>query len=273
MNNRKKVEEVRFKSEKLSSTKDSPAQTWSTVKSFMNWKMSGGPPHQLSIGGRMITKSSIIAKEMNKFFMNKVKAVRESINFLPNSFSQCREIMKTKRCRLTLNHVSVEKVNKLLKGLKNKKSIALDELDNFCIKAAADILDKPVHHIISMSIMQNKFPRSWKLSKVIPLHKKLCPLEMKNYRPVSILSPLSKILEKVVYEQLYDYISRNKIFHQNLHGYRQHRSTQTVLLTMNDMWTNPAVAGQVSGAVLLDLSAAFDLVDTELLVTKLSSLA
>ena len=119
--------------------------------------MSGGPPHQLSIGGRMITKSSIIAKEMNKFFMNKVKAVRESITFLPNSFSKCREIMKTKRCRLTLNHVSVEKVNKLLKGLKNTKSIALDELDNFCIKAAADILDKPVHHIISMSIMQNKF--------------------------------------------------------------------------------------------------------------------
>ena len=76
-----------------------------------------------------------------------------------------------------------------------------------------------------------------------------------------------------MYEQLYGYMSRNKIFHQNLHGYRQHRSTQTALLTMNDMWTNPAVAGQVSGAVLLDLSAAFDLVDTELLVTKLSSLA
>ena len=177
VNNRKKVEEVRFKSEKLSSTKDSPAQTWSTVKSFMNWKMSGGPPHQLSIGGRMVTKSSIIAKEMNKFFMNKVKAVRESITFLPNSFSKCREIMKTKRCRLTLNHVSVEKVNKLLKGLKNTKSIALDELDNFCIKAAADILDKPVHHIISMSIMQNKFPRSWKLSKGIPLHKNCAHLK------------------------------------------------------------------------------------------------
>ena len=269
VNNRKKSEEVRFKSEKLSSSKDSPAQTWSTVKSFMNWKKSGGPPHQLFIDGKMITKSSHIAKEMNRFFMKKVKAVRDSITFLTNSFSQCKEIMKAKRCRLTLNHISVEKVNKLLKSLKNTKSTALDELDNFCIKVAADILDKPVHHIITMSIMQNRFPRSWKLSKVIPLHKKLCPLEMKNYRPVSILSPLSKILEKVVYEQLYGYMSRNKIFHQNLHGYRQHRSTQTALLTMYDRWIKAAVAGQVSGAVLLDLSAAFDLVDPELLVTKL----
>ena len=269
INNRKKFEDVRFQSEQLSNIADSPAKTWNTVKSFMNWKHSGGPPHQLSIGGKMITKSSIIAKEMNRFFMNKVKAVRESITFLPNSFSQYREIMKAKRCRLTLNHVSVQKVNKLLKSLKNTKSLALDELDNFCIKLAADILDKPVHHIITMSIMQSKFPRSWKLSKVIPLHKKLCPFEMKNYRPVSILSPLSKILEKVVYEQLYDYMSRNKIFHQNLHGYRQHRSTQTALLTMYDRWVKAAAAGQVSGAVLLDLSAAFDLVDPELLVKKL----
>jgi hypothetical protein len=103
----------------------------------------------------------------------------------------------------------------------------------------------------------------------IPLHKKLCKLDRKNYRPVSILSPLSKILEKVIYEQLYDYLTRNKIFHPNLHGYRQHRSTQTALLTMYDRWVKAAVAGQVSGAVLLDLSASFDLVDPDLLVKKL----
>ena len=140
----------------------------------------------------MITKSSIIAKEMNRF---SVKAVRESITFLTKYFSQCKEIMKTKRCRLILNHISAEKVNKLLTSLENTKSTALDKLKNFWINVAADILDKPVHHNIILSIMQNGFSRSWNLSKVIPLHKRLCPLEMKNYRPVSILSSLSKILE------------------------------------------------------------------------------
>ena len=177
--------------------------------------------------------------------------------------------MQGKSCHLSLKLVSVKKVNKLLKGLKNSKSPAIDELDNYCVTAAADIIDKPLHHIMTQSILQSRFPRNWKFSKVIPLHKKSCPMERKNYRPVSILSPLSKILEKLVYEQLYDYLTRNYIFHPDLHGYRQSRSTQTALLTIYDRWVKAAAAGQVSGAVLLDLSAAFDLVDPDLLIKKL----
>ena len=73
--------------------------------------------------------------------------------------------------------------------------------------------------------------------------------------------PLSKILEKVAYSQIYDYFTRNKIFHPNLHGYRGNRSTQTALQQMYDRWVEwveAAVAGKVSGVELLDLSAAFD---------------
>ena len=86
---------------------------------------------------------------------------------------------------------------------------------------------------------------------------------------MAILSPFSKILEKIIYEQLYNYFTRNKILHPNLHGYRKHRSTQTALLQMYDRWVQAAAQGQVSGAVLLDLSAAFDLVSPEILLKKL----
>ena len=92
---------------------------------------------------------------------------------------------------------------------------------------------------------------------------------MKNYRPVAILSPLSKILEKAMYEQIYNYFTNNKILHPNLHGYRRNRSTQTALLELYDRWVQAAVQGQVSGAVLLDLSAAFDLVPPDILLKKL----
>ena len=128
---------------------------------------------------------------------------------------------------------------------------------------------RPVHHIITLSLMQCKFPSSWKFSKLIPLHKKGSKLDMKNYRPVAILSPISKILEKVVFEQIYRYFKINKIFHPNLHGFRENRSTQTALMTMYDRWVRAASDGNISGAVLLDLSAAFDLVDHSLLVKKL----
>ena len=199
VNNRKKFEEKKFKSEKITQNLDSPAKTWSTAKTFMDWENSGGPPSQLSVGNKLISKASTIATEMNQFFIEKVKNIRNGIQHLANSFSKCKDIMKNKKCKLAMKHIPISKVNKLLKGLKNSRSTSVDGQDNFCTKISADVIDKPLHHIITLSILQNRFPRSWKYSKVIPLHKKGCKLERKNYRPVAILSPLSKILEKVVY--------------------------------------------------------------------------
>ena len=77
------------------------------------------------------------------------------------------------------------------------------------------------------------------------------------------MSPLSKVLEKAIYEQIYGYFSRNNLFHPALHVYRGGRSTMTALLTMYDKWVKAASKGQISGVVLVDLSAAFDLVSTD----------
>ena len=269
VNNRRKFEEKNFKKEKVNNSLHSPTETWKTAKSFMDWESSSGPPSQLSVNGKLVTKASEIATEMNNFFMEKVRLIREGISFIPNRFIKCLEIMQNKTCKLSMKHVSISKVNKLLKKLKNSKSTSIDELDNFCVKVAADVIAEPLHHIITQSILQQKFPTLWKYSKVIPLHKKESKLERKNYRPVAILSPLSKILEKIIYEQMYEYFTKNKSFHPSLHGYRQHRSTQTALLSMYDRWVRNAAKGQVSGAILLDLSAAFDLVEPELLLKKL----
>ena len=269
VNNRRKFEEKNFKQEKLKKCSDSPAETWKTAKSFMGWKSSSGPPNQLMISGKLVTKAAVIATEMNRYFMDKVRLIREGISFVPNCFSKCLKIMEGKNCRLSMRHISIIKVKKLLKQLKGSKSISIDGLDSFSVKTAADIIAAPLHHVITLSILQQKFPKSWKFSKIIPLHKKDSQLEKKNYRPVAILSPLSKVFEKLVYEQMYEYFSRNKIFHENLHGYRQHRSTQTALLSMYDRWIRNASKKQVSGVILLDLSAAFDLVEPDLLLKKL----
>ena len=137
------------------------------------------------------------------------------------------------------------------------------------MKLAADLIAQPIHHLVTLSIMNSKFPQSWKFSKVIPLHKKEDVLERKNYSHVAILSPVSKVLEKIIYEEIYSYFSSNKLFHPNLHGYRKHRSTQTALLQMYNRWVQAASGDKLSAVVLLDLSAAFDLVDPELLLQKL----
>ena len=155
---------------------------------------------------------------------------------VPENISECFKLMTGKTCSLSLNYVTKETVKKYLKELKNSQSLSVDELDNYSVKLAADFIYEPLHHIITLSIMQNKFPSSWKYTKVIPLHKKDSPLHPKNYRPVAILSPLSKVLERMVYIQIYEYFTSNKMFHPCLHGYRKNRSTQSALLKMYDRW-------------------------------------
>ena len=157
----------------------------------------------------------------------------------------------------------------LLSKTKNSKCASMDSLDSYSIKISAELIAPPVHHIITLSIMQSKFPSMWRQAKIIPVHKKGSDAEMANYRPIAILSPLGKVIEKVVYQQIYAYFNNNKLFHSNLQGYRRNRSTQTALIQMHDRWVKAANNGKVSGVVLLDLSAAFDLVDHGILLDKL----
>ena len=268
INNTKKTEENRFKSKKISSDLDSPSKIWATAKSFMGWKFTG-TPCQLEVNNKLETKASRIAELMNGFFIQKVLKIRDGLKKLPEWYEACIKVMQGKKCTLELQHVSVDTVRKLLKGLKGSRCTSVDELDSYSVKLSADHIAEPLHHIITLSLMQKRFPAGWKFTKVLPLHKKLSQLEMSNYRPVAILSPLSKVLEKIIYQQVYNYFSTNKLFHPNLHGYRQNRSTQTALLQMYDRWVRAASQGQVSGAILIDLSAAFDLVDSDILIKKL----
>ena len=137
------------------------------------------------------------------------------------------------------------------------------------MKLAANYVLPCIHHIVTLSLMQRRFPSDLKLAKVLPIHKKKSPLERQNYRPVSILSPISKVIERVLYEQLYEYFSKNQIFHPNLMGFRRNRSTMTALTQMYDRWICGANSGRINSVVLLDLSAAFDLVDPVILLKKL----
>ena len=158
VNNRLKFEEKSFKLQKFSENAKSPAECWKTAKSFMNWQSSSGPPSQLQVNGNLISRASDIATEMNSFFINKVKRLRSEIPFRFNNFQSCHQIMKGKSCSLDLSHVSLEKVIRILKGLKSSKSTGLDTFDSYSIKVSAEIIAQPVHHLICLSIIQSKFP-------------------------------------------------------------------------------------------------------------------
>ena len=162
INNRRKYEEKIFKKEALKKSIGSAADTWRISKQFMGWKENSGPPLQLSINGQLITKALDIANAMNTFFMKKITDIQRAINYVPNSFVACINLMRHNKCQLSLQHVTRQRVNSLIKKLKNTKSSSIDKLDSYAIRIAADEITDPLHHIITLSILQQKFPTSWK---------------------------------------------------------------------------------------------------------------
>ena len=270
INNLKKKEVNNYKKQVLANCDGDSKLTWDSVKAFMDWK---GPasPHQLVVENKFYRKSKEVANLLNEFFIGKIKSLRDNFQDQEVNLEGCKRAMHSKRCSLSLSFTSVFQVEKVLRKLKSSKAVAIDGLDTYSLKMSAKIVALPIHHLISLSLMQQKVPSLWKLAKVLPIHKKGDILNRKNYRPVCILSPVSKVLERIVYDQLYTYFSVNKIFHQNIMGYRKHRSTITATLQMYDRWIQAAGQGKISGVVLLDLSAAFDLVNPSILLEKLSA--
>ena len=272
VSNRLRCEEINFKKLKFTECCGSSSKSWNVAKRFMNWS-SAGPPTQLEVLKdnklTLCTKAADIAQSMNEFFVSKVQKILNSLKNVPVNLNGCKQIMEDRDISLSLSFVRVEKIKKYLRELKPKTSSSIDQLDNYSVRLVADFIAQPLHHVITLSILQGKFPSCWKLSKIIPLHKKQSQLKRENYRPVAILSPLSKILEKVIYVQMYNYFETRKLFHPSLHGYRDGRSTMTALLSMYDKWVSAANDGKVSGIVLVDLSAAFDLVPASILIEKL----
>jgi predicted peroxiredoxin len=122
--------------------------------------------------------------------------------------------------------------------------------------------------IINLSISSSTFPKIWKYAKLIPLLKSFTadPLLPKSCRPVALL--LSKVLGKIVFSQLVQYLGENHLIHPDLYGSRSVHNTSTALIQLYDKWADEIEDGKIVGVLVCDQSAAFDLCDHYLLVEK-----
>ena len=166
--------------------------------------------------------------------------------------------------------ITLEDVEKKIKSMSNK-FCSLDPIPTFLLKSCSDVLSPIILHIVNSSIATAEFPAYMKKAVVKPTLKKDdadsdC---LKNYRPISNLPVISKILERVVLHQLNNHLSENDLHSSEQSGYRPHHSCETLLVTMNDNIIKEIQADNIVIVVLLDLSAAFDTIDHTILLQKL----
>ncbi len=113
------------------------------------------------------------------------------------------------------------------------------------------------------------FPEKWKIAKVVPIHKKGSLQDRGNFRPISILSTLSQLLEKHVHNAFYSFLKFHNLFDLAQSGFRNLFSCESALLCILNKWTNAIDNDNMNGVILLGLMKAFDLIDHDILIQKL----
>ena len=211
-----------------------------------------------------------IANGFNNFFNTVGPDLAANIDqnhFPGNSFS---DFMGTKTDEsFSFIPVSLKNILDLVKNLKSKSSSGADLLSNTLLKASIHLLAEPLKLLFNLSLETGFVPSQITIAKVIPLHKEGEKSSFNNYRPIAVISTIGKLLEKVIHQQLSDFLNSQDILTSSQFGFRAHHGVEHPLLLFANRVQNSLNNGKHNISVFIDLKKAFDTVNFQVLLRKL----
>lgn len=237
---------------------------WKTIDKLIGKEKSKCENIHLKINGKFIDDSFAIATNFNEYFLNIVQKLAQNFQNVHPPF------IISGKSDFNLSPITTTKVEKIIAALNSSKAKDIYGLDTSFLKQYRDIFSDPVTTIINQSISEGIFPAALKPAIVTPIFKFGDKQEMNNYRPISILPAVSKVLEKTVAEQLIFHFDSQELLNPMQFGFRRKYSTDSACCYFLETVRAYVDQGRVVGAVFLDLCKAFDTVNYQILYSKLN---
>ena len=168
-----------------------------------------------------------------------------------------------------LSRVTEDEIMNEINKLKQNKSPGQDEFTARFLKISSNMIVPILCEIFNLSIKTGEYPDPLKIAKVIPIFKKGDPSLASNYRPISVLSCINKMYEKILFRRLYNFLEKYNILYEFQFGFRQGHSTEHALVEIVDKMKQAIDNNELTCGLFLDLSKAFDTVNHEILLYKL----
>ena len=272
INNRIKRAKKDYYNKKFSACSNNPKEMWKTINNILcRQAKPGNTISCIKTQNTNIYEYKELAEKFNEYFTEIGPQLASKLSPLESSdVIDFRDYIPTVQSAFRLQPVTENIVYNIMTKMSPNKATGLDEIPSKLLIDAAPAIVQSVTKIINQSIKTSIFPSQWKFAKVTPIHKSKEKDLLNNYRPISVISAVAKVFERVVYNQLYKYLDENNLLHLNQSGFRPKHSTAFALFDATIEWLKNLDKGRVTSAFFLDLAKAFDTVDHTILLSKLS---
>ena len=261
--------EIMYYKKQLKDHSGNSQSLWKVFGKILNNKKSSSHIiNKIRGNNRVITNNDQIAQEFNKYFCGIGEKLAKDFDNT-NSVNHKTYLRNKIERSFYFHEITESELEKEINKLDNKKTPGYDDISVKFIKLCGPLVTKPLVMIFNQSILTGEYPNELKIAKVVPLFKKGDKSLVSNYQPISLLSIINKIFEKLIYNRLYKFLIKHNILYKYQFGFRKGYSTDMALIEIVDNIKTAIDNNKYVCGIFLDLTKAFDTVNHQILLDKL----
>ena len=249
--------------------KNNIKNAWKGIKSIINSKnKNSSVPLNIIVNGSTEKDPEVISNAFNTYFGTIAAKTKAKIPKTNKDFNDYLTNPNDKS--IFLSPTNAKEIHDLILALNDTKAVGPGSIPTRLLKIVAPTISDLLCQIINLSFKNGIFPNCIKEANIIPVHKKEAHNIIGNYRPISLLSNVGKIIEKLIHIRVYSFLTKNDLFFTNQFGFRNHHNTNHALIQITEKLRHAIDNGQFACGVFVDLQKAFDTVEHSILLHKLN---